>query len=280
MLEPTHEQRSRLKDIQGSLTLVQFLSVKDQAAFDRYRAAFKNAVGGAGGRRTHDVRIDQYLAGGEMHFHAITVDQFPSGEAALKAFDALSAERGAALTDVYALAVRPIARLPRIVKALGFLSPVFSRILGTTSEKEMNRFAELANPETGPIPETIAVLKMYDQTPPFYMMNLNKYYPKAQYGNGDNVTGEQAYNRYASRIAPYLISVRGYPDLMTKVIGLFVGDDSNPLHDDWDDFAMMYYPSRGNFLNMMTNTPKKGAHHRDAGLQRAVLMPSTAWEEV
>jgi hypothetical protein len=32
------------------------------------------------------------------------------------------------------------------------------------------------------------------------------------------------------------------------------------------------------FFHMMTNSPKKGVHRRDAGLQRAVLMPSSDWD--
>ena len=39
---------------------------------------------------------------------------------------------------------------------------------------------------------------------------------------------------------------------------------------------MVYYPSRRNFLRMMTHTPGRGITHRDAGLQRAVLMPGSA----
>ena len=106
-------------------------------------------------------------------------------------------------------------------------------------------------------------------------MNLNKYNPRAPYASGENVSGEQAYIRYGSRILPYLISVGGYPDILGHVSGVLVGDESSPLHDDWSDFAMVYYPSRRNFFRMMTNAPKDGAHHRDAGLQRAVLMPSS-----
>jgi len=40
---------------------------------------------------------------------------------------------------------------------------------------------------------------------------------------------------------------------------------------------MVYYPSRRVFLNMATHAPAKGIHHRDAGLARAVVMPSTTW---
>lgn len=139
----------------------------------------------------------------------------------------------------------------------------------------MTGFAEVANPETGPVPETIAEMRLHDQTTPFYMMNLNKYYPKAHYASGEDVPGEEAYRRYSNRIAPYLLSVRGYPSIFGDVVAEFVVDENSPLHDDWSDFAMVYYPSRWNFINMMSHSPTKGVHHRAAGLQRAVLMPSS-----
>jgi len=199
------------------------------------------------------------------------------GIKAKTAFDAVSAERQAVLSELYALAVRPADRLPRIVKRLGFLAPLLKRLLGTTAEREIPGFAELANPQKGPVPESIAALKAHDQTIPFYMMNLNKYYPRARYKTGEAISGERACNRYAARIMPYLISVGGYPDIIGHVEGVFVGDERSPLHDDWSDFAMVYYPSRQNFINMMTNAPREGARHRDAGLQRAVLMPSSDW---
>ena len=92
---------------------------------------------------------------------------------------------------------------------------------------------------------------------------------------GKNISGEQAYNRYGSRILPNLISVGGYPDIIGQIVAVLVGDESNPLHDDWSDFALVYYPSRRNFIKMMTNSPKKGVIHREAGLQRAVLIPGS-----
>jgi hypothetical protein len=276
MLEPSEKQRSELNGIQGPLALVQFLVIKDQDAFVHYRSASKRTVQKAGGQRRHSVSVDQILAGGEMPYKAITVDLFPNQETAIMAFDAVSLERQAALADIYALVVRPAGMLPRIAKALSFLAPILSRLLGTRSEREMTGFAEHANTETGPVPETIVVLKEHDQTTPFYMMNLNKFNPVARYEDGEGGSGEQAYSRYATRIAPYLISVGGYPDILGHTQGVFVGDESSTLHDEWSDFAMVYYPSRKNFIRMMTNSPKKGVHHRDAGLERAVLMPSSS----
>jgi len=275
-LEPTLDKRTLLQDLApGKLALVQFMVINEQSAFANFISVSQLKVAQVGGQRRHAVRIDQILAGGELPFQAITVDLFPSKQAVLTAFEGASTQRQAALSDIYALVVRPSKGMLQIVKALGFLAPLFGRLFGTTAASEISGFAEIANPEKGPVPETIAVLKTYDQTTPFYMMNLNKYYPIAEYQNGEKISGENAYNRYAARIAPYLISVGGYPDILGHIEGVFVGDESSSLHDDWSDFAMVYYPSRGNFMRMMTNTPKKGAHHRDAGLQRAVLMTSS-----
>jgi hypothetical protein len=278
-LEPSPEQRQRFRGIpQGPLALVQFLAIKHEGAFVGYRQTSEGAVEAESGVRTHDVRVDQFLAGGEMPFQAITVDLLPNKESALAAFEAVSAERREALSQVYALAVRPKNGLPRVVKAFGFLSHILSRVLGTNTEKAMTGFDEIANPQTSPVPETVAEMRSHDQTTPFSMTNLNKYYSRAQYAGGEAISGEEAYNRNGVRIAPYLVSVGGYPDIIGPVMTTLAGDPSSPLHDEWSEFAMVYYPSRRNFLNMMTNSPRKGVHHRDAGVQRAVLMPSSDWD--
>jgi hypothetical protein len=277
-LEPSPEQRLRFQNMpQGPVALVRFLAIKDKDAFAGYRQASEGAVGAEGGVRTHDVRIDQYVAGGEMPFRAITVDRLPNKESALAVFEAVGAERREDLAQIHALAVRPKDGLPGVVKTFGFLSPILSRVLGTNREKAMTGLGEIANPQTGPVPETVAEMRSHDQTMPFYMMNLNKYYPQAQYAGGEAISGEEAYNRYGGRIARYLASVGGYPDIIGSVMTTLVGDPNSPLHDEWSEFAMVYYPSRRNFLTMMTNSPRKGVHHRDAGLERAVLMPSSDW---
>ena len=279
MLEPTPEQRRMLEGRNGSMALAQFLSVRDQAAFHRYRAASESAVREKGGYRAHGAHVDQVLAGGEMPFQELVVDLLPSAEAALSAFDAVQEARATAISEAYILAVSPAGGLVGQIRRLRFLSPLLRLILGTTSEKERPELEGKLNPATGPIPETMQVLREHDPATPFYMMNLNKYFAKAQYEGSQsrNLTGEQAYLRYGKRIVPYLVSVGGYPDFMGHVIGTFVGREDSPLHDSWSEFAMVYYPSRRAFLNMATHAPTKGMHHRDAGLARAVLMPSTSW---
>jgi len=278
MLEPTPEQRRMLEGRNGPMALAQFLSVRDQAAFDEFRAASESAVREKGGYRAHGAHVDQVLAGGEIPFQELVVDLLPSAEAALSAFDAVQEARATAIAEAYVLAISPAGGLVGQIRRLRFLSPLLRLILGTTSEKERPELEGKLNPATGPIPETMQVLREHDLATPFYMMNLNKYFAKAQYegGRSRNLTGEQAYLRYGKRIVPYLVSVGGYPDFMGHVIGTFVGRDDSPLHDSWSEFAMVYYPSRRAFLNMATHAPTKGMHHRDAGLARAVLMSSTS----
>jgi len=275
-LEPTAGQRSQVESLAfDKLALAQFYMIKDQDAFALYTSASIRAISEARGQRTHNVRIDQVLAGGEMPYHLITVDSFPSSDTLLSAFDSLCGEREQAFSQIYALVVHPDDRTSKLAKSLGILAPILRLILGTNDEREMTGFDKVANPETGPVPGTVAVMREHNQNTSFFMMNLNKYYPQAQYADGESVSGESAYNQYSNRIAPYLISVGGYPDIFGQTVGLLVGNDASPLHDDWSDFAMVYYPSRRNFINMMTHTPRKGVHHRNAGLQKAVLMPAS-----
>jgi hypothetical protein len=78
-------------------------------------------------------------------------------------------------------------------------------------------------------------------------------------------------HRNAGRIAPYLTSVGGYPDIIGPVLAALVGDPCSPLHGEWSEFAMVYYPSRRNLLKMMTNFPKRGLHRRVAVLRMCLV---------
>ena len=111
-IEPTREQRTRFQNLpQGQLALVQFLSIKDQAAFLQYHQTSEREIKAQRGQRTHQVQVDQILAGGDMPFQVITVDRFPSREAAMRAFEATAVERQAVFSQIYCLAVRPAAEL-------------------------------------------------------------------------------------------------------------------------------------------------------------------------
>ncbi len=166
MLEPTPEQRQMLEEVNGAVALAQFLAFREQAAFNRYRRESETVVRHKGGRRAYGVHIDQILAGGEMPFQELMVDVFPSAKATLAAFDALQEARTAAIAEAYALAVSPAGGPARMVRRLRFLSPLLRLILGTSSEKVRPELEGELDPNTGPVPETIEVLRKHDQTTP------------------------------------------------------------------------------------------------------------------
>lgn len=275
MTEPIDREISHRTRTQADLLLVQFLALKDDPMLPVYRGDWRRAVSATGGRQIHCVWIDQVLAGGPMPYQVITIDAFPDFATLQSTFDAVKARRESTIVDLYGLLVEPNVRLPQMVRALGFLAPLLSRLLGTRAEREMLDFASATDPKTGPVPETLAELREHDQETPFYMMNLNRYFSRAHYANGEAVSGTEAYGRYGSRIAPYLISIRAYPAVIGRVLGTFVGNERSPLHDEWHEFALISYRSRQKFINMMSNTPAKALHHRTAGLQRAILMPAS-----
>ncbi len=72
-----------------------------------------------------------------------------------------------------------------------------------------------------------------------------------------------------AQIAPYLISVGGYPDIYGKILSTYIGDQKSSLSNNWHDFALVYYPSRTSFLRLMTNTPQGAAEIRREGLKKA-----------
>ena len=107
MLAATTQKQSNFKEIQGSLTSTQFLTMKDRIAFDQYRAASESAVWAAG--KNVPLRLLW-----PMPYQVIVVVQFPTSASVKKAFDAVNVERQAALVDICALLVCSNDRLPHI----------------------------------------------------------------------------------------------------------------------------------------------------------------------
>ncbi len=275
-IEPASIQRDKMLSFgKTHLILAQFLVVKDPAVLGDYLSLSKKITVEQGGRNLFQGKINQVLAGGELPYQVLTVDSFPSSLALLVAHENLRAARQAALAELYALIIKPTAWIPPLVKGLRITAPTLSRWLDTSSEKVLDGFAEQANPDIEPVPETIHRLKEQVPQDAFYMMNLNKHYSRkrGQKQNRWRLWGKAAYDRYSARILPYLVSVGGYPALIGPVVSCYIGDEKSKLYDSWSDFGLVYYPSPSHFLRLMTNTPGKAVEYRRAGLQRAVLMP-------
>ncbi len=109
-----------------------------------------------------------------------------------------------------------------------------------------------------------------DHDGPVVMINLLKFRPKAEYKPedpeyGDDITGEEAYNRYGKGLE----GLSSDPTIGLKALyggnayRFLIGGGS----EDWDRVLVVHYPSRKHMLTMMQDPRYQQAHrHREAGL--------------
>ena len=114
-----------------------------------------------------------------------------------------------------------------------------------------------------------------DEDREFLMVNLIKYRAKAKYADGrkTDLTGEQANALYAP------INFIGQIGARIDYVGR-VKDQIGNLNPRWDEVAIVRYPSRGRFFEMVTNPEfQKRAVHKDAGLEvtQVLLTEPVPW---
>src|SRR2546425_5686130 len=97
---------------------------------------------------------------------------------------------------------------------------------------------------------------------PVVMLNLLKFKPRAE---GEEGSGADAYMRYGEA-AFKMIEERGGRVLWRgKADQILIGDPSG----DWDAVALVEYPSRKTFIEMVSSPDYERHHvHREAGLER------------
>ena len=106
---------------------------------------------------------------------------------------------------------------------------------------------------------------MAPESGPFVMVNLLKFRPKADYrdGSDSDLTGFQAYQRYASEVVDQIKAVGGTPGYAGPVTGLMLGE----VDELWDMVALVEYPSLAAMVAMFENPAYQNiAKHRSAGL--------------
>ena len=104
---------------------------------------------------------------------------------------------------------------------------------------------------------------------PVTMLNLLKFKPDAD-GNGASGAGE--YAKYGEA-AVQMVEARGGKVLwMGRADQILIGDPA----EDWDSVALVQYPSRKAFIEMVSTPEYEQAHeHRESGLERTVLIACT-----
>ncbi|MEQ8283419.1 MAG: DUF1330 domain-containing protein [Parvibaculum sp.] len=100
---------------------------------------------------------------------------------------------------------------------------------------------------------------------PVALLNLLKFRPHAAYPDGSDahLTGEEAYMRYGFEVAKLIAALGGSFVWFGKVDGILVGE----VEDMWDRVALIEYPSRAAFRQMLESPEYKAIEiHREAGL--------------
>ena len=104
---------------------------------------------------------------------------------------------------------------------------------------------------------------------PVVMLNLLKFKKQAE---GSEGSGASEYNKY-SDAAVQMVEARGGKVLwMGRADQILIGDPT----EDWDSVALVQYPSRKDFVEMVSSPDYEKAHeHRESGLERTLLIACT-----
>jgi uncharacterized protein (DUF1330 family) len=97
------------------------------------------------------------------------------------------------------------------------------------------------------------------------MVNLLKFREKAAYPDGRDaeISGEQAYGRYAAEMKKLVEASGGRFVFGAKVVGLLLGQVESP----WDAVGVVEYPSARELVKISSSAPFREIEvHREAGL--------------
>lgn len=116
-----------------------------------------------------------------------------------------------------------------------------------------------------PRPEQAMAFFGADDRHPMCMVNLLKFRDKAAYADGSDsdLSGREAYARYAAGVDACLAAVGGTVRFSGAVTGLLLGE----VEELWDMVAIAEYPSRAAMMAMVQSPEYQAIiKHRDAGL--------------
>lgn len=269
------DQRNALEKSSGKrISLIFHLKISDFDAYGRWLKESKNKFGS---RRLFRVKVDPVPREG-MEINEIVIDEYSASKSALEFISTFEPSLKECCSEVVVLAIEPEPSTTfRIVKAISWIVRLFR---GIKDKGVPSATWKAPNTAVWPDERQMDVARDQNLDEPLFVYNLNKYKPVADYrppiAGGDNISGQQAYDRYA-KIAGFELLRRGaFPVYGGKPICLLIGDSDCMLADRWDKFIFVRYPQRRNLLATIESDEfSKGEHHRDAGLERvAIFMAS------
>ena len=101
------------------------------------------------------------------------------------------------------------------------------------------------------------------------MLNLLKFKRAAE---GEAGSGLEAYQRYGDAAVAMIEERGGRVVWQGRADQVLIGDPA----EDWDTVALVEYPSRRSFIEMVSKPDYMKAHeHREAGLERTIVIACT-----
>lgn len=120
-----------------------------------------------------------------------------------------------------------------------------------------------------PNPEQFQQFTTSPDTGPVVMLNLLKFKAHA---DGEEESGADAYRRYGDAVVKMVEARGGCIVWSGRADQVLIG---NPAAD-WDVVALVQYPSRKAFLEMVTSQEYQEVHvYRERGLERTILVACT-----
>ncbi len=120
-----------------------------------------------------------------------------------------------------------------------------------------------------PTPEQIKEFLSHEKAgEPVFMLNLLKFKDKATYQDGEDISGREAYGRYA---ADFNKATKGVTTTLFggNVNSFLIGEGQ----DEWDAVALVRYPSAQAMFDAVSSEEYRKIHkHRRAGLAGQLLI--------
>lgn len=182
---------------------------------------------------------------------------------------------------VQGFAVQPTTPPNFILFLFKLLRPI-GRLLSRNAEKRTaNEILEPFEEGRGIVPRKHQIERHLQntRTSKAYMINLLHTFKKAQYsnGNGTTVSGATAYYRRYGVVALRSVLMQGGNLILSGRMGQPIVEVNAPklTKGVWESIGIMEYPNPAKFLTLK-NMPgyQKALTHRDAGLERTVLIIS------
>jgi len=104
---------------------------------------------------------------------------------------------------------------------------------------------------------------------PVYMLNLLKFKNRATYKDGEDISGQEAYARYAKAFGDYVKPYGVEATYGGKILAALIGEGEMK----WDAAAIVKYPSAQLMLELTSSDTYRKIHkHRRAGLDGQLLI--------